>query len=271
MSSEKTLAIVLRVVEFSETSCIVTLMTRDFGKLSALAKGARRPKSPFEAAIDLLAICRVVFLHKTNALSLLTEAKLERRFRASQRDLGSLYAAFYIAELLQALTDEGDPHPELYDLTVATLARIDDHRLPPPTLKQELLHYEFELLRMLGHFPMLTRCVSCGREKTTLSQVNFGLQAGGILCQECRRGQPHVVTLSPAGFDFLLNLVGGQVGPSDQNSDNWKHREPARPGQRNLSAEPSGIDEIRSLIQQYITHLIGRQPRLYRFLHHLES
>src|SRR5690606_28430132 len=81
MSSEKTDAIVIRLVEFSESSAVVTLFTRDFGKISGLAKGARRPKSAFESALDLLAVCRIVFLHKSSdALDLLTEAKLERRF-----------------------------------------------------------------------------------------------------------------------------------------------------------------------------------------------
>ncbi|MCA9162024.1 MAG: DNA repair protein RecO [Planctomycetales bacterium] len=96
MSSEKSTGLVLRVVDFSESSCIVTLFTRDFGKISALAKGGRRPKSPFESAIDLLSVIRVVFLHKSSeSLDLLTEAKLERRFRAAQRDLSRLYAGFY--------------------------------------------------------------------------------------------------------------------------------------------------------------------------------
>ncbi len=62
MSAEKTLALVLRVVEFSETSLIVTLFTRDFGKVRGLAKGARRPKGPFESALDLRSLCRIVFL-----------------------------------------------------------------------------------------------------------------------------------------------------------------------------------------------------------------
>ena len=107
MSAEKTIAIVLRSVEFSESSYISTLFTESAGKITALAKGARRPKSAFENALDLLSISRVVFLRKSSdAMDLLTEAKLERRFRAAARDLTRLYAAYYVIELLNALTGE---------------------------------------------------------------------------------------------------------------------------------------------------------------------
>ena len=93
MPSEKANAIVLRVVDYSETSCIATLFTREFGKVRGLAKGARRPKGPFESALDLLAHCRIVFLHKpSEALDLFTEAKLLRRFRPVGRDLANWYA-----------------------------------------------------------------------------------------------------------------------------------------------------------------------------------
>src|SRR6202165_4358620 len=116
MSSEKATALVLNVVEFSETSSVVSLFTREFGKIHGLAKGARRPKGPFESALDLLALCRIVFIRKSSdALDLLTEAKLERRFRPADGDLSSLYAAYYIAELLSELTNDHDPHPELFD------------------------------------------------------------------------------------------------------------------------------------------------------------
>ncbi len=79
---EKTTAVVLRVVDFSESSSVVTLFTSDFGKISGLAKGARKPKGSFESALDLLSLVRVVFLRNSSGtLDLLTEAKLERRFR----------------------------------------------------------------------------------------------------------------------------------------------------------------------------------------------
>src|SRR5450759_3820095 len=94
MPSEKATAIVIRTVEFSETSLVVTLFTREFGKIGALAKGARRLKGPFESALDLLALCRIVFLHKSSdALDLLTEAKLLRRFRPAGRNRRRSFAS----------------------------------------------------------------------------------------------------------------------------------------------------------------------------------
>src|SRR5262245_66586552 len=113
MAAEKTQAIVLKLVEFSETSCVLTLFTEDFGKIGALAKGARRAKSPFEGALDLLALVRIVFLHKSSeALDLLTEARLERRFRCAQRDLARLYAGSYVAEQVDELSERGESRTE---------------------------------------------------------------------------------------------------------------------------------------------------------------
>src|SRR5262245_26494731 len=105
MSAENATALVLRVVEFSETSCVVTLLTREFGRIGALAKGARRAKNPFDSALDLLTLCRVLFLRKSSGgLDLLTEARLERRFRPPPGDVARLYAGYYLAELLLSLT-----------------------------------------------------------------------------------------------------------------------------------------------------------------------
>ena len=113
MSSEKTMAIVIRLVEFSESSYVATIFTEDFGKITGLAKGARRTKSSFENALDLLAVSRVVFIRKSSsAMDLLTEARLERPFRAASRDLTRLYAGYYVAEILQSMTDDRDPHPD---------------------------------------------------------------------------------------------------------------------------------------------------------------
>ena len=273
MASEKSLAIVLRVTEYSETSCIVNLLTREFGRIGAIAKGARRPKSPFSAAIDVLAVCQIVFINKPSALSILTEAKLERRFRAGETDLKRLYAGYYVIELIRTLTDEGDRAPELFDLTQKMLVQLDEGNFSENEMNHQLLQFELSLLDLLGQLPMLTRCVSCGREKTMLSEVNFGLNAGGVLCQTCRRGKPNVVQISSAGFQNLLDLVGAQIGQQESNSDNWNRADQVK--ERRVRSwiskaiEPSfngDLNEIRELIKLYITHLLGYPPKLYSFM-----
>jgi DNA repair protein RecO (recombination protein O) len=246
MTTEKTLAIVLRVVDFSETSCVVTLFTERFGKIGALAKGARRPKSPFDFALDLLAVCRIVFIDKSaDVLDLLTEAKLERRFRSASRDLSRLYAGYYVAELLQELTDLGDPHPELYRRADETLLALD--RDGPVAVT--VLSFEVAALRLLGHLPALEDCVVCGaRVAAGPSRVLFGQLAGGVLCPRCRQGQKQVVSVSREGHEVLRRLADPVSGD--------------RVGE--LDARVRG--ELRGLLNHYVANLLGHPPRLQAYL-----
>ena len=244
MPAEKTTAIVLRVIEFSESSCIVTLMTRDFGKVTAMAKGARRLKSPFQGALDLLSISRIVFLlKKTDVLNLLTEAKLERRFQSAAVDLNRLYAGYYIVELLAAMTDEGDPHVELYDWACRHLIAIDEGG---PWM-QSVMQFEIGALVLLGHKPMLEQCVECGRPKT-LSDLNvsFGLQVGGILCPKCRPGKRAVANLTANSWRNLLRM-----SQTDDHNEPWD----------------GGSDpELRQFLNQYMSQHLGYRPRLQKYL-----
>ncbi len=246
MASEKALALVLRVTEFSETSYVVRLFTREFGKIHALAKGARRPKGPFEGALDLVCLCRVVFLRKSaDALDLVTEAKLERRFRVPGRALSRLYAAYYVVELLDALTDRDDPHPELFDAADATLQVLAGRgALAPWTLR-----WEMTALRLLGHLPMLSACAECGEEIASGGRVWFGVLAGGLLCRRCRPGKTQVISLSPGAPAALAGLADPRTSAAD------------------VEALPRPLaGELRGLVNQYLSHLLGRPPRLQRYL-----
>src|SRR5205085_12667788 len=109
----------------SETSRIATLWTRELGKVRALAKGGRRLRSSFESALDLLTLCSIVLLRKSSGgLDLLTEAQVVRRYPRLRSDLGALYAAYYVAELLEDWSQENDPHPVLFDEALATLREL---------------------------------------------------------------------------------------------------------------------------------------------------
>jgi DNA repair protein RecO (recombination protein O) len=246
MSTEKATALVLRVVEFSETSSVVTLFTRELGKIHGMAKGARRPKGPFESALDLLALCRIVFLRKSpGVLDLLTEAKLQKRFRPRGRDLSSLYAGYYVAELLTELTDDYDPCPEVFDAAVETLHDLADEGMATQAL---VARFELTALRLLGHLPSLEQCVECGRPVEAVGRIAFGMLVGGVLCQECKAGQRNVVAISAGVLRAMITLAA--------TSDAWRRLE--------LDSRTRG--ELRAVLNHYLTHLLGHKPRMHEYL-----
>ena len=182
MSLEKSEAIVIRQADFSESSRVTTLFTRDFGKVAALAKGAKRLKGPFDAALDLLAVCEVVFIRKSSSgLDILTEAKLKQRFTPRAGDLGALYAGYYVAELLDVLNEPYDPHPILYEEAVAALERLADDS----SLEITVLRFELVLLREIGHLPMFDACAHCGEPIGATSQYGYYVSQGALVCQNC--------------------------------------------------------------------------------------
>jgi DNA repair protein RecO (recombination protein O) len=205
LESLKTEAIVLRIVPWSETSLIVTLWTREYGKIGAVAKGARRPKSPFESGIDLLANSSVVFLSKSgDNLDLLTEAKLLRRFRSGQQNLLCLYAGFYVAEFLLRMTEENFAIAELFDYSKATLESLDNLTIP----SEVVLRFELHALRLLGHSPCLETCAGCSQELSITSSlmILFSPEAGGVLCNECVRGQRGLLRVHKETIHHLSRL-----------------------------------------------------------------
>ncbi|HEX5268974.1 MAG TPA: DNA repair protein RecO, partial [Gemmataceae bacterium] len=106
MPPENALGLVLRTTDWSDTSRIATIWTRELGKVRVLAKGGRRLRSNFESALDLLTLCRIVLLRKSSGgLDLLTEAQVVRRFPGLTTRLPALYAAYYVAELLADWTE----------------------------------------------------------------------------------------------------------------------------------------------------------------------
>jgi DNA repair protein RecO (recombination protein O) len=225
------------------------------GKISAIAKGARRKKNPYEGAIDLIAICRIVFLHKSSqSLDILTEAKLERRFRSASTDLDRFYAGLYLIELLNLLTDEADPHELLFDAACLAIERIDGQE-SDFSLRGALIEFEIRMLDLLGHLPMLTQCVSCGRKRKTMNRVHFGLNEGGVICPDCRPGKQNIISLSSEGLELLLKLTDHTKTQSMKTKE-YSSNQPAYP-------------EIRRLVSKYILHLIGYPPRLQKYLGNL--
>ena len=252
MPAEKTTGIVLKVVDFSETSCVVTFYTRDFGKITAIAKGARRLRNPFEGAIDLLASCRIVFLRKSvDKLDLLTEARLLRRFRSASVDLSRFYAGLYVIELVSSLTEYADPQPELFDLVQQAIKNIDSPG-EPDSIAMVLLRFEMEILALLGHQPSLLTCVGCGNpvspSNDSVTRVAFGMLAGGVYCDPCRGGKRSVVSLRSSTLCLMRSIMDSGNRQGD------------------LEWDASSRGELRGLLDQYFADLIGYRPKMQSWL-----
>ena len=246
MSTEKTDALVIRQVDFSETSRVVTFFTRDLGKISALAKGARRLKGPFESAIDLLATCRIVFIRKsTSGLDLLTEAQLLSRFRPASRDLAGLYGGYYVAELLEHLSEDYDPHPVWFDEAVAALRRLESGQ----ETGRAILRFELMTLREIGQLPALDECVVCGTPAEGETSFGFWVSQGGLICRSCQRPDFQQSPIQAGTIAVLRRLAA----ESDSGIDR-------------LVISSSQMKQMRSIVTAAISNTLGRRPTMLRYL-----
>lgn len=244
MSLEHAQGLVIRASDFSETSRVVTIWTREFGKIGALAKGARRLKSAFESSLDLLNVCDIVLIRKASgALDLLTEAKVRERFPRLRKDLPSWYVGQYLAELLGDWTQDHDPHPALFDEALATLRELGEAegRLGP-----RLASFELVLLRELGYGPALDRCAACDAGLLDGSSA-FSPARGGLICERCEPFERDRVPLPPTTADWLRRL--------SEQSDGWRDLD-----------DMEIRKAIRRLLGDYVTYVRGRQPRLLPYL-----
>jgi DNA repair protein RecO (recombination protein O) len=247
--AENATALVLRTTDWSESSRIATLWTRELGRVRVLAKGGRRLKSNFDSALDLLTVCSIVLLRKSSgSLDLLTEAQVVRRFPHLRADLAALYAGYYIAELLSDWTEDYDPHPRLFDEALAALDDLGTRPGPEgqPATAMRLARFEFVLLDELGYSPRLEVCAVCSTPLHAPPKV-WSPTAGGVLCAKCQTGQRDRRQLSRDGWEALRAL--------SRSGEAWKSAW-SKPARR----------DVRAFLGHYVTYLMGRQPRLLPYL-----
>jgi DNA repair protein RecO (recombination protein O) len=247
MAAEKAEALVLQTTDWSESSRIATLWTREYGKVRVLAKGGRRLKSAFENALDLLTHCTIVLIRKSSgSLDLLTEARVVQRFSRLRTDLSALYGAYYVAELLSDWTEDYDPHPPLFDEALATLREVGLPGGPAVEVGPRVMRFEAVLLRELGYGPALDACAACG-EALAGTGGWFSPAAGGAVCRRCGPGARDRRPLSRAAWQALRVLA--------QPGDAW----------RGL-ADPKARAEVRQVLGHYVTYRLGRRPRMLSYL-----
>jgi DNA repair protein RecO (recombination protein O) len=189
-------------------------------------------------------VCSIVFLRKSSGgLDLLTEAQVVERFPRLRNDLQALYAGYYVAELLSDWTEDYDPHPALFDEARAALQSLGDAAIPTAT---RLARFECVLLRELGYSPVLDVCAGCTAHLNG-DRLAFSAPAGGMVCPACQNLHRDRRPLSREALAALRDLSAP--------GEDWR-RDPG-PGPR---------DEIRQVLNHYVTYSMGRRPRLLPYL-----
>jgi len=209
-------AICVRAIDYSETSQVVSLLTRGSGLIRLIAKGSKRPKSRSGGRVDLLAEGRCVFsAGRRESLGVLIEFAETRSHSALRADLPTLNAAMYMLELCGELLAEADPHPEVFDLLHGGLDRLARADAAGAAV---LAYFHYRLLRLVGLLGELNACVSCKGRPGTVG-VYFSSGAGGLLCRGCESAEAEKLAVPRPALAGLAALAAVEAGRRPKISD----------------------------------------------------
>jgi DNA repair protein RecO (recombination protein O) len=194
-------ALVLRRISVGETDRILVLFTRERGKLSAIAKGARRPLSKIAGGSEPFSQSTIQLAMGQN-LDVVTQCRVERSFPGLRRDLVKLAYGSYMLELAEAGIAERQPQPELWDLLVASLTLLEEASSPDLLARA----YELSAMSLLGYEPDLERCV---RDQAPVEAAGaaFHPLRGGLLCSRCGARTPGALPLSAEALAVMREML----------------------------------------------------------------
>lgn len=169
--------IVINSKDYGEGNKILTVYTKEVGKVSMMARGAKKTKSRLSSISQLFTYGLYMF-SKGSGMGTLSQGEILESFRDLRQDLIKTSYAAYFAELLNKLTEDGERNPYIFELFLEMYRYLDEGKDP------EILARLFELKMLMasGFSPQLSQCVSCGTTKGTFS---FSSKEGGFLCDQC--------------------------------------------------------------------------------------
>ena len=211
-------AICLRVQDYHESSKLVAFFTLEQGKVTCIAKGARRLRSKFGAALDLFAQSRIIYYaSETRTLLTLSDAELVHSFSFSRLptpdSLSRFLAAEQMAEFALRVIQPHDPSPQLYRLLLNYLSTLESFPLPTPSsllpspYPALVCSFLLKAASFLGFRPELRRCLICRRPIESTRPAYFEPIRGGITCARCAGENPVGTRLEPADLDTLSFLL----------------------------------------------------------------
>jgi DNA repair protein RecO (recombination protein O) len=231
-------AVVLSTVDYGEADRVVSLLTRGHGKIAAFAMGARKSRKRFQGALDPGAHVEARWSPGRGETMRLDELNVRSIFLGVREDLAKFARSAYCLELCRELVREGEPHVELYDLTLDYLKRLDASLVGPTSL----LFFELQVLELSGFRPHFAACTLCNGEVG--GAPRFDAAHGGVLCTTCSARSPYGRKVAGELVDALARLQQGEREKMD----------------------PELREQARVLLNDFIEHHVGRRLKTVDFM-----
>lgn len=209
MAMLNSMAIPIRLLDYSETSIVGDFFSRQYGLVRAICKGARRKAKAYESAIDLLALGKMTFYERSGGLNILRQFTTISDYRGLRGNIGRYEAALACLDFVRRAAVENQAAPRLFDLFQEALEACS--LCPEPWTGV----YAFMLngLRESGFAPSLNTCAACAGTSfphASKARIAVSLSEGGLLCMKCGHGPKVEMWLSPDALDALKLLAGAR-------------------------------------------------------------
>lgn len=241
-------AVVLKKNELGEADCILTFYTPYRGKLRAVAKGVRRPKSKLGGHVELLTYSEIL-LSQSKTLDVINQGQTIEAFLPLRDDLWRTSWALYVVELVERFTAEDEENYPIFELLVNTLKWLCKARHGEIILRC----FELYLLQYLGYWPQLQKCVDCQSPIKPDSNF-FAPSGGGVLCPGCRDREPIVYPISVNALKVMRFLQRSDYAAVDR-----------------LRITPELSTELKRLMQGYIRYILEREIKSVDWLDRLKK
>ncbi|MGB2964610.1 MAG: DNA repair protein RecO [Anaerolineales bacterium] len=235
--SIRTEGIVLRRRDYAESDRILVLFTRKLGRVSVIAKGARKPSSKLSGHLELFMRSSFLISRGRN-LHILTQAETINAYDSLRKDLPGIGLGSYVVELVDAVTYEEGSNIKLYDLLSDTLDSLSAGKDPAIITR----YYELQLLDLVGFRPELFSCVECGKSIIEQDQYLSG-ELGGAICPGCAP-RVRAAKIRPVSARVLKYLRHFQRSDSKSLIT--------------ISIPPEITEELEKITQYYLTHTLEK-------------
>lgn len=240
-------AVVLRKTDLGEADSILTLFTPHRGKIRAVAKGVRRPKSKMGGHLELLTHSQMLVARSKN-LDIISQSQAVESFLSLRDNLWRTSSGLYVVELVDRFTAEGEKDYRVFRLLIDTLHWLCQARHGDLLLRC----FELRLFDYLGYQPELQRCVVC-RSSLEPGTNYFTPSGGGVVCPGCRTQEVALSHLSLTALKVLRFLQSKTYAEVDQ-----------------LRTAPEVSAELKLLMRRYTRYLLDREVKSADWLDRLE-